>query len=172
MTIKELPEVRFRALEPEDLDVLYKIENDTSLWGVGVTNVPYSRYMLHDYIANASGDIYADKQVRMMIDDAEGRSVGIVDITDFEPRHLRAELGIVIQCSQRRSGLAAAAIERVKEYARDILHLHQLYAYVDSENEPALSLFRKCGFSGNLELKDWLFDGEKYRNAVLMQYFL
>lgn len=172
MTMTELPQVRFRAMEPEDLDVLYKIENDTNLWGVGVTNVPYSRYMLHDYIANASGDIYADRQVRMMIDDERGRSVGIVDITDFEPRHQRAELGIVIQCSERRRGLAAAAVERLKDYARDILHLHQLYAYVDSENEAALALFRKCGFSSGAELEDWLFDGEKYRNAVLMQYFL
>lgn len=172
MTMNELPKVRFRAMEPEDLDVLYRIENDTSLWGVGVTNVPYSRYMLHDYIANASGDIYADKQVRMMIDDETGRSVGIVDITDFEPRHLRAELGIVVQCSERRRGFAAAAIERVKVYARDVLHLHQLYVYIDSHNEAALSLFRKCGFGGCVELKDWLFDGENYRNAVLMQYFL
>lgn len=172
MTIKELPHVRFRAMEPEDLDVLYKIENDTRLWGVGVTNVPYSRYMLHDYIANASGDIYADKQVRMIIDDEQGRSVGIVDVTDFEPRHLRAELGIVIQRTHRRRGFAAAAIEQVKAYSRDILHLHQLYAYVDSENESALALFRKCGFCSSAELKDWLFDGEKYRNAVLVQYFL
>ena len=51
------PEIRLRALEPEDLDLLYKIENDMKLWNVGATNVPYSRYTLHDYIATASNDI-------------------------------------------------------------------------------------------------------------------
>ena len=43
-----------RALEPEDLDFLYEMENDESLWEVGSTNVPYSRQMLLDYIATAS----------------------------------------------------------------------------------------------------------------------
>ena len=38
-----LPQIRLRALEPEDLDVLYAIENDTTIWNVGNTNVPYSR---------------------------------------------------------------------------------------------------------------------------------
>ena len=38
--MKQLPRIRLRALEPEDLDVLYGIENDHSLWSVGATNVP------------------------------------------------------------------------------------------------------------------------------------
>ena len=45
-----------RAIEPEDLDLLYQIENDSNLWQVGTTNVPYSRYTLHDYIATSSDD--------------------------------------------------------------------------------------------------------------------
>ena len=49
--------VRLRAMEPEDLDFLYAMENDKEVWDVGCTNVPYSRYVLHDYIANASNDI-------------------------------------------------------------------------------------------------------------------
>ncbi len=57
-----------RALEPEDLDFLYEMENDESLWEVGSTNVPYSRQMLLDYIATACADIYADRQVRFIIE--------------------------------------------------------------------------------------------------------
>ena len=53
--------IRLRAIEPEDLDVIYDIENDLELWTVGYTNAPYSRYILHDYIANATSDIYADR---------------------------------------------------------------------------------------------------------------
>ena len=40
--------VRLRAMEPEDLDFLYAMENDKEVWDVGCTNVPYSRYVLHD----------------------------------------------------------------------------------------------------------------------------
>ena len=48
-------------MEPEDLDVIYNIENDLDLWTVGYANAPYSRYLLHDYVANATSDIYADR---------------------------------------------------------------------------------------------------------------
>ena len=40
--------IRLRALEPEDLDLLYAWENDTSLWEFGSTLVPYSRYVDRD----------------------------------------------------------------------------------------------------------------------------
>ena len=33
--------VRLRAMEPEDLDALYRIENDRDVWDVGENNVPY-----------------------------------------------------------------------------------------------------------------------------------
>ena len=59
--------ITLRAIEPEDLDLLYRIENDVRLWNVGTSNVPYSRYVLHDYVAHVTNDIYADRQVRMMI---------------------------------------------------------------------------------------------------------
>lgn len=172
MNSHSLPAVNLRAMEPEDLDLLYKIENDKALWGVGVTNVPYSRYTLHDYIANAVGDIYTDKQVRLMIDNAEGQTVGMIDITDFDPRHRRAELGVVIQLQYRRQGYARAAVKELLAYACNILHLHQLYLFVDEQNVAAREMFKTCGFKCGVVLKDWLFMGHEYRNAVLMQYFL
>ena len=66
------PLTSLRAIEPEDLDLLYRIENDTALWAVGTSNVPYSRYLLHDYVAHATADIYTDRQARLMVDNAEG----------------------------------------------------------------------------------------------------
>ena len=109
-TLGAKQQIRLRAMEPEDLDWLYKIENDTTLWNVGATNVPYSRYALHDYIANAANDIYIDKQVRLIIDDGLGVPVGVVDLVNFDPRHLRAEVGIVIESKYRRCGYAAMAL--------------------------------------------------------------
>ncbi len=170
--MRELPMVRLRAMEPEDLDLLYKIENDLSLWGVGVTNVPYSRYTLHNYIAGASGDIYTDRQVRMMIDSGEGETVGIVDIQNFDPRHQRAELGIVIKRDFRRRGYAMAAVEHIKRYSCEVLHLHQLYVIIAEDNTESLEFFRTAGFGRSGTLKHWLYDGKEYRDAVLMQYFL
>ena len=164
--------MKLRAIEPEDLDVLYQIENDRSLWHVGTTNVPYSRYTLHDYIANSSDDIYVDRQVRLMVENDEGETVGIVDLVQFSPQHLRAEVGIVIMNAQRRKGYATAAVEALCDYAQRVIHLHQLYAVVDSHNEAAVALFRKNGFSVENTLQEWLFDGREYHDALLMQRFL
>lgn len=165
-------EVILRAIEPEDLDLLYKIENDQRLWGVGTTNVPYSRYVLHDYIANTSGDIYSDQQVRLIIENGVGDTVGIVDITNFDAKNCRAEVGIVIACEYRQQGFAKQALAKITEYALQVLHLHQLYAIIDSDNETSLKLFEKAGFSYICQLNDWLYDGRKYHHAQLMQFFL
>lgn len=170
--MNELPLIRLRAIEPEDLDLLYRIENDTRLWNVGTTNVPYSRYTLHDYIATSSDDIYADRQVRLVIENEDGETVGLCDLVRFEPQHQRAETGIVILDSCRRRGYAYAALSELSRYALQILHLHQLYALVDEHNQAALQLFCKAGFRQQAQLKDWLFDGREYKNVVVMQSFL
>ena len=164
--------IKLRALEPEDLDILYMIENDTGLWNVGTTNVPYSRYTLHEYIARATNDIYTDRQVRLMAENEAGDVVGIVDLVNFDPQHQRAELGIVIMNDYRRKGYATAAVEEILHYAQRILHLHQLYAIVDKQNTAALSLFKKTAFQESATLEQWLFDGQAYRDALLLQRFL
>ena len=164
--------MKLRAIEPEDLDLLYQIENNHSLWQVGTTNVPYSRYTLHDYIATSSDDIFADRQMRLIVESDKGEAVGIADLVNFDPQHQRAEVGIVIQSDYRRKGYAAAAIEALCDYAVRIIHLHQLYVIVDADNKAALSLFEKVGFNTQNMLKEWLFDGKKYHDAVLMQRFL
>lgn len=164
--------VLIRAVEPEDLELLYKIENDFNLWDVGVTNVPYSKFMLHEYMSSITGDIYTDKQVRLMIENEQGTVVGIADIVDFNPSHRRAEIGIVIMKEYRHNGYAAATLNYLKKYAAHILHLKQIYAIVPNNNEHSLSLFTNSGFICDATLKNWLFDGQNYRDATLMQYFL
>ena len=164
--------ITLRAMEPEDLELLYQIENNRELWDVGPTNVPYSHYALRNYIANSTSDIYADRQVRLMVDAPEHGTVGIVDLFNFDPKHNRAEVGIVIQKAFRGQGYATDVLNKIIEYARQTLHLHQLYAYVAKDNEASMNLFFRTGFSASLELKDWLYDGEHYHHAVLMQMIL
>ena len=166
------PKVRLRAIEPEDLDLLYQIENDRRLWNVGTTNVPYSRYTLHDYVATAADDIYTDRQVRLIIENEQGETVGMADLMNFCPQHVRAELGIVVLDAKRRQGYASAAVKEVIEYAANILHLHQVYVVIAHDNQPALQLFTKNSFEGHCVLHDWLFDGHQYADAVVLQRIL
>ena len=164
--------VRLRAMEPEDLDMLYGIENDSEVWDVGENNVPYSRYILHDYIAHAQADIYVDRQVRMVIVNAEGTAVGVVDVVNFSPTHRRAEVSIIIMKAHRHKGYGQAALLQVLAYAQHTLHLHQLYAVVGEGNAASEALFRKVGFVPQTSLADWLYDGRQYHSATLMQRIL
>lgn len=164
--------VTLRAMEPEDLDFLYSIENDSEVWNVGNASVPYSRYVLHDYIANSSNDIYADGQVRLIVEVDEYGVAGMVDIFDFNAQHRRAEVSVVVRKECRRRGIAASVLDMIAEYSLHTLHLHQLYVVVSVENVASLSLFGKKGFVRSGLLKEWLFDGEKYVDAVVMNKIL
>lgn len=165
-------EVTLRALEPEDLDLLYEVENDVSLWCVGTTTAPYSRYALHEYIANATGDIFTDHQVRMMICDSQGRAVGILDLMNFNAQHRRAEVGIVIFEPFRNRGYGLAALQHVFRYAYAILHIHKLYALVAVNNIYSRRLFEGADFAQEGMLHDWLFDGNQYQDVVIYQRLL
>ena len=163
--------VRLRAMEPEDLELLYKIENDSQLWNVGSTNVPYSRYTLHDYIATSSDDIYADRQVRMMVENMEGRVVGIADVVNFDAKHRRAEVGVIILNEHRRQGYGYNTLLCIADYALRILHLHQLYAMIDADNQAAVNLFYKAEYQKSATLAEWLYNGKEYHDALFMQRF-
>ena len=143
--------------------------NSVAVFGAGVSGMAAKKLL--DKLGIES-DIYADRQVRMMIENANHEVVGIIDLINFDPKHMRAEIGIVIERKHRNKGLAQSAINKIKEYSLDILHLHQLYAYINVDNKQSLNLFERCGFLPSNELKDWLFDGKNYHNALLMQLFL
>lgn len=157
--------IKLRAIEPEDLELLYSIENNMSVWNVGMTNVPYSKFALNEYLLNIKYDMYADRQVRLMVDNSEGETIGIVDITDYDPRHNRAEVGIIIMDEYRRQGYATEVLQAVKEYAKNVIHLHKLYAVIDTNNTAALNTFQKAGFNEECTLKDWLRGTDGYEDA-------
>ena len=72
--------VRLRAMEPEDLEVMYSMENDSRTWDVTNFTVPYSRFVLKQYIENSECDMFADRQLRMMIVRVEDDAViGTID---------------------------------------------------------------------------------------------
>lgn len=167
-----LADVRLRAMELEDLDFLYEIENDEDVWNVGVTNVPYSKRILLDYITSASGDIYVDKQVRLIIENEENMAVGIVDLVDFSPSHGRAELGIVVKKDFRGRGYGSAVIDKILDYSKNILHLHQIYAYVAEGNKTCVNLLKNADFQSDMVLKDWLNNGKEYLDVLFFQRFL
>lgn len=165
--------VSLRTMEPEDLETLYRLENDGRGWGQGTANVPYSREMLRQFIAKGTYNIYSDGWMRLMIESVEeGVSVGMVDLTSFSPRHLRAEVGIVVDGDYCRKGYASEALQLMERYGNEFLHLRQLYAYVSMENVASLGLFDKLGYERGGVLKDWLYEADGFVDVQIFQKIL
>ena len=67
MTTLKGEHILLRALEPDDLDFVYQVENNTSIWHLSHTQTPYSRFLIKQYLENAHQDIYEAKQLRLVI---------------------------------------------------------------------------------------------------------
>lgn len=157
-----------RPLEPEDLELLYTIENDQDTWDVATTNVPYSHYDLKNYILSQQHDIYADKQLRLVVCTDDGRAVGLADLFNYSPAHDRAEAGIAILASERGRGYASEALHHLIRYAKDTLHLHQLYSIVPATNVASLTALRNAGFTVSVTLTDWLRTPQGYKDCIVL----
>ena len=167
----ENTKIRLRALEPEDLDSLYKWENDTRLWIHGNSLSPYSRLTLRQYIQDAqTQDIYQAKQLRLMIESkADKEIVGTVDLYDFDVRNQRMGVGILIDEKVRNKKYASETLSLIEQYTFSYLKVHQLYAYISVENATSIKLFEKCGFVKNNILKDWIYVDEKWVDVIIYQ---
>jgi len=163
-----------RAVEPEDIALLYLWENDRTVWYISNTLVPFSRYQLKRYIESDPSDVYAHKQLRMMIDcreaDQQVHTVGSIDLFDFDPIHQRAGLGILIaSADDRRQGYAHEAILQMIDYCRKVLFLHQLYCNIAASNTASIQLFRKAGFEITGNKKEWLRTETGWEDEFLLQ---
>lgn len=161
--------ISLRAVEPTDVDLLYKWENDASLWGEGSAIAPYSKYHLQSFVETA-GDIFSLRQMRLMIvSNHDHQTVGCIDLIDFEPRFARAEVAVLVDSPYQNKGYATEALQLMKNYAFRFLCLHQLYAYVSEYNNVSLRLFMSAGFFKIALLKEWYRD-EDWKNCWLLQY--
>jgi len=161
-----------RAPEPTDTDILYQWENDPSIWHLGNTLSPYSRFEIEQFILAGTHDIYTSKQLRFMIDYLQSDhkiATGAIDLFDFDPHHRRAGVGVLIDEPYRKQGIATEALEVLIDYCFQTLNLHQLFCNIESSNTESIRLFSKLGFVVCGTRKDWLLINQQWSDEVMMQ---
>ena len=163
--------IYIRALEPNDLEFVYAIENDLRIWEVSNTHTPYSRFLVKQYLENAHQDIYEAKQLRLAIcQDQDFPALGLIDLFDFDPKNNRAGVGIVIKDNEnRKQNIGSEALGLLIEYAFGNLNLHQLYANIGVENVASKALFTKFGFEIIGVKKEWTFVNGIYKDEAIFQ---
>ena len=264
-TLLQSPTVRLRAMENTDLPLIYRLENDSRMWDTTSTVQPLSRSTISRFIKGTTGDIYEDRQLRLVIEigvrseelgvrseelgvkseelgvrseelgvrseelgvkseelrvkseelgvkskelgvskpqtsmpkasrrlssavgeagaDTERKSeseaanlkpptstsVGFIDLTDFSPRHLRAEVGICLLPEYQSQRIGTEALRLVEEYAAQMLHIHQLYAYINPSNIISQRLFSSAGYQLAGILHDWVKTPDGYESIEIRQ---
>lgn len=159
-----------RALEPEDLDFIYDIENDESIWEISATQTPYSRFLIKQYLENAHQDIYEAKQLRLVMVSNKKETIGLIDLFEFDPKNKRVGVGLLIAKNEfRHKGYGKEALEMVCKYAFKHLQVHQLFANIGEENEASIHLFETLGFQKIGVKKDWNYVNGEYKNELLYQ---
>ncbi|MVX35166.1 GNAT family N-acetyltransferase [Myroides sp. LoEW2-1] len=163
--------IYLRALEPEDLEFIFLIENDVKLWEVSNTQTPYSRFLIKQYLENAHQDIYEAKQLRLVICHREThKTLGLIDLFDYDPQNNRAGVGIVIQYEQERGkGIGTEALDLMIQYGENHLYLNQLYTNISTDNKASINLFESAGFELVGIKKAWTRKGNQYKDEGLYQ---
>jgi len=165
--------IKLRALELSDIDLLYKWENNTELWKVSNTIAPFSKYILKKYIENSHLDIYQTKELKLMIDvkisENKYKTVGILDVFDFDPFNKRAEVGILIHKQERDKKYATESLKILIDYAFNYLKIHQLYCNISKNNKASIRLFENCEFKITGEKKDWKITKNDFEDIYFLQ---
>jgi len=162
--------IKLRALEPEDLDLLYAWENNMDTWAVSQTKIPFSKAVLKEYLSQAQQDIYAAKQLRLMITDKNDVVLGCIDLFNFDPANGKAGVGILIaEEGNRNKGYGSAALTLLLDYGFSTLHLNQLYCNVIASNTRSIQLFKKQGFQEIGLKKQWLKVEDVWEDVLMLQ---
>lgn len=163
---------KLRAPEPEDLDLLFRLENDPTVWTVSSCHMPYSRYALKQYILTCKNDFFAEKQLRLMVQPIEGgEAEAIVDLFNFSPLDGRAELGLLVDVECRGRGVGRQALELLCDYAAHTLGLRMIFCQIFADNAACRHLFAKAGFQEVATLPKWVRTEGALHDLVVVQRF-
>lgn len=148
--------IALRCAEPTDAQLIYRWENDRSVWRVSGTYVPYTLFQIEQFLLG-NNDLFSQNQLRLIIErDDDLSPVGCLDLYDYDPINERVSIGILIEKNCRRQGYAQAAIALCIDYVFHDLMLHQVYCVIDEQNTESRHLFEKQGFNLCGRRKEWI----------------
>lgn len=147
--------ISLRAVEPEDANIMWEFDNDSSQWPLVGIAAPFSRENMRQYALTYDADPFRAGQLRLMVD-YQDKTIGILDIYDISAINRTGWLGIYIAPHARRCGHASAAIKIAARYAAAVLNIKCLAAKISSANPGSVALFKRAGFLQCGVLSGWL----------------
>ena len=109
---------------------------------------------------------------RFMIVDQDDKPVGMIGLYGIDWVNRNCEIGVYIgDFASRGKGYASEACSMIEEYAFSLLNLRKIKLKVVSDNEKAVKMWKKLGYSQVGEYMQERYINGKYCNVKIMEKF-
>lgn len=158
--------VVLRALEAKDGNLLLDMINDPTIeYMLGGWSFPVSPEAQQSWINNLLNEKNTLRCVICGVED--GKSVGVIMLTDIDWKNGNAEIHIKLDKSARGKGFASDAVRTITRYAFEELRMHLIYAKVNDFNTASKTLFEKCGFVAEGILRHRVFKKGRFEDVAV-----
>ena len=155
--------VSLRPVEDADVELIHRWMNTTVVWRGMDYERPFSMVDVVDDVERSR----AEGRPFMIV--ADGRPVGRIGLNAFRSRDRIAALYMYIgEVDAQGHGLATDAVMTLLEYAFDRLDLARVELWALGDNEPALAVYRACGFVEEARLPERSWKQGHWVDRVVM----
>jgi diamine N-acetyltransferase len=156
-----------RPLERKDLPFIHALDNERHTMAFWFEE-PYES--LDELTILYDKHIHDDDERRFVID-TDDQFAGIIELVNINFIHRTAEIQIIVKPDFRGRGLAKIALLKGLDYAFNILNMHKVFLYVDTENHKALGIYKNIGFIQEGILRQHFFVEGIYHDSIIMGIF-
>ncbi|MBQ3078937.1 MAG: GNAT family N-acetyltransferase [Clostridia bacterium] len=158
-----------REYRSEDLSALRSWVNDseTTKYLSGAYRRPQTWEQTEEWLsrrlngdAGGEGFVIADRETM--------KYIGQCDLMMIDPIARKAEIAIVIAPGHRGKGFGLEAVKLLVSYAFNDMNLNRVWLKCASENTSAVKCYESAGFTVEGRLRNDLFIGGKYQDALIM----
>ncbi|TMK21438.1 MAG: GNAT family N-acetyltransferase [Actinobacteria bacterium] len=155
--------VSLRRVEPSDYEHILRWQNDPTVFRW----MDYTRmFSLADI---KESEERAAAEGHPFVIEAEGRPVGRIGLNNFRPRDRLASLYIFVgDRDVQGKGYGREALTLLLAYAFDTLNLRMVELWTLGDNERAVHLYKRCGFTEEARLRDRSWVEGAYVDHLIM----
>jgi len=160
--------VTLRAIEESDLELLHiminepDIENMTGGWNPAIGRMEKKQWM--------ASYKNTDKNMRLMIELTNGKTIGMIMLTDIDWKNRKAAMGFKLHASaeDRIKGDLYDASAGIVEYAFNELGMNRLEGYIVDDNVFSIKMSKKLGFQQEGILRERIYKGGRYHDQIIL----
>jgi len=158
----------FRAVEEDDLKMLYYMRRDEDINNMLFTLYPISMFNQKNWLQSMLNS-QTDKV--FMVDEVENWTIGCVRLSNIDFVNRKVEVGCDIQENHRGKGYCSKIYDSLLQYCFNEMGMNQVYLHVLSKNTNAIKCYESVCFKKVCVLKEWVWKSGSYQDVELFSVF-